>query len=72
MTALIAGGVILALLVGVIVWAYTQGRRGGIEATEGHLAKNTVKAEERAAEAAADAPRTPEAIDTRLRKGGGL
>lgn len=72
MTGLIAGAAILALLVGFIAWAFYQGRKGGIEAAEGHLAKDTVKAQDAAAEAAADAPRTPEAIDVRLRKGGGL
>lgn len=72
MTTLIAGGAILALLLGFIAYAYVQGRKGGIEASEGQQAKDGIKAAEAANEAQVNAPRTPEAVDDRLRKGGGL
>ena len=52
--------------------AYFYGRKSGIEAAEGRLAKDEAKASEAANEAQINAPRTPQSIDDRLRKGGGL
>ncbi len=72
MTTLIAGGAILLALLGFVAYAFISGRKGGIEAAEGAAAKDTVAAQDRAAEAAADAPRTPDEVHERLRKGGGL
>ena len=67
---LILGGIVV--LVGFVVWLYTRGQKAGSEAVEASVAKAEVKAAHAANEAQVNAPRTPEAIDQRLRKGGGL
>ncbi len=72
MTGLIVGAAILALLVGLITWAFYKGRQGGIDAAERAAARDTVAAQDRMGKAAAEAPRTPDEVHERLRKGGGL
>lgn len=72
MTSLIAGGVILAVLLGFVAYAFIQGRKGGIASVEASVAETEAKAAHAANEAQVNAPRTPDAIDDRLRHGGGL
>jgi hypothetical protein len=67
---IIAG--LAVLLVGFVVWIAVRFERAGATAVEAGISRKEVKAANAAAEAQANAPRTPEAIDVRLRKGGGL
>jgi hypothetical protein len=65
----IGGGLLLALLAGTAIYVTSTIRQGGRDAERADTNAKAIKTEERMKDADASGPRTPAAVDKRLRDG---